>query len=540
MKTTTIVSTNLAGGIRRASKQGVHYQTAHVAPRLRRSLSAALAATLAVMLVALPQRPVKADSCSIAQITSSPDPNFFVSTIPSINADGTRIAFGSNADLTGGNADFSREIFLYDAAVNGFLQITSSTVGESRFPSINADGTRIAFYSTSDLTGGNPFENREFFLFDTTTLTFTQITSGGGTGGNIDTLRPVINAAGTRIAFISRANLTGGNADGSAEIFLFDTTTNNLTQLTSSATGSAVVPSISADGTRIGFSSTADLTGGNADGNFEIFLFDTSTNSATQITHSTVAGSAEASISADGTRIAFGSFTDLIGSNPDGNEEIFLFDTTTNSLTQITSSEAFIGSRIPTIYPDGSRIAFRSFADFTGGNADGSEEVFVYDIAANTFTQLTSSVTGGGPSVVSINADGTRIAFASGADLTGGNPDLSTEIFVATCTPGPPDGDGDGIPDDSDPDTIADVVVTLPPSAFQAGGNQNAVLSRLNDIAQDILAGDIAGAIKKLENLRKRVDGCGAMADNNDWIKDCAAQIQIRALIDMLIANLSA
>jgi hypothetical protein len=31
-------------------------------------------------------------------------------------------------------------------------------------PSINADGTRIAFVSTSDLTGGNPDGNQEIFL----------------------------------------------------------------------------------------------------------------------------------------------------------------------------------------------------------------------------------------------------------------------------------------------------------------------------------------------------------------------------------------
>jgi len=42
-----------------------------------------------------------------------------------------------------------------------------------------------------------------------------------------------------------------------------------------------------------------------------------------------------------------------------------------------------------------------------------------------------------------------------------------------------------------------------------------------------------------LDNLRKHVDGCGASADNNDWIIDCPAQLEVRALIDLLIANLS-
>ncbi|MBZ0159098.1 MAG: hypothetical protein K8G79_02970, partial [bacterium] len=82
---------------------------------------------------------------------------------PSINADGTRIAFLSNSDLTGGNPDGSNEIFLWTQG-SGLTQITSSTSGVSSNPSINADGTRIAFQSLSDLTGGNPDGNWEIFL----------------------------------------------------------------------------------------------------------------------------------------------------------------------------------------------------------------------------------------------------------------------------------------------------------------------------------------------------------------------------------------
>jgi hypothetical protein len=36
------------------------------------------------------------------------------------------------------------------------------------------------------------------------------------------------------------------------------------------------------------------------------------------------------------------------------------------------------------------------------------------------------------------------------------------------------------------------------------------------------------------------VDGCGAMPDGNDWVRNCVDQIKIRALVDLLIANLTA
>jgi hypothetical protein len=76
-------------------------------------------------------------------------------------------------------------------------------------------------------------------------------------------------------------------------------------------------------------------------------------------------------------------------------------------------------------------------------------------------------------------------------------------------------------------------------------GQCNALLSRLTDIEATIAAGDTEEAIRMLRNLRRIVDGCpdmptsSEMADMNDWVEDCDAQCEIRALIDMLIENLS-
>jgi hypothetical protein len=100
-----------------------------------------------------------------------------------------------------------------------------------------------------------------------------------------------------------------------------------------------------------------------------------------------------------------------------------------------------------------------------------------------------------------------------------------------------PDTDG------SDPDVIAAVVAALPVGVFanrgDPEGQRNAVLSRLADIEQDIFDGDIAGAIRALQNLLRHVNGCPPSADRNDWITSCPAQIVIRGLIETLILNLS-
>ncbi|KAB2958953.1 MAG: hypothetical protein F9K13_12050, partial [Candidatus Methylomirabilis oxygeniifera] len=136
-----------------------------------------------------------------------------------LSADGTRIAFVSNRNLTpDGNQDGNEEIFLWTTGV-GFTQITNTTGGASFEPSLSADGTRIAFVSNRNLTpDGNQDGNEEIFLW-TTGVGFTQITN---TAGGIS-LEPSLSADGTRIAFTSYNDLTPGspgNADGSEEIFL--------------------------------------------------------------------------------------------------------------------------------------------------------------------------------------------------------------------------------------------------------------------------------------------------------------------------------
>lgn len=102
------------------------------------------------------------------------------------------------------------------------------------------------------------------------------------------------------------------------------------------------------------------------------------------------------------------------------------------------------------------------------------------------------------------------------------------------------DSDGDGLGDNGDPDTVGDAVAGLPDSAFHAPGHRSAIGSRLESAEADIHAGDLEGARAELENLRRRLDGCegDGVADRNDWIVDCAAQDQIRALIDTLLATL--
>jgi len=103
------------------------------------------------------------------------------------------------------------------------------------------------------------------------------------------------------------------------------------------------------------------------------------------------------------------------------------------------------------------------------------------------------------------------------------------------------DTDGDGLPDGKDVDWIEDVILAIPNSAIKspAAGNKNSILNLLGDAEVLQIKGNVRAALDKLTTLRRRIDGCGVAPDGNDWIIDCAIQTEVRALVDLLIANAS-
>ena len=104
------------------------------------------------------------------------------------------------------------------------------------------------------------------------------------------------------------------------------------------------------------------------------------------------------------------------------------------------------------------------------------------------------------------------------------------------------DTDGDGLLDGQDVEWIQSAIADIPSAAIKspAAGNRNAMLNLLEDAEALLLKGNRRAALDKLTTLRKRNDGCGVVPDGNDWIVDCAIQTEIRMLVDLLIANVSA
>jgi Tol biopolymer transport system component len=203
----------------------------------------------------------------------------------------------------------------------------------------------------------------------------------------------------------------------------------------------------------------SDPVGLNDDGTSEIFLFRADSNDVIQLTDSSGHDNLSPDISDDGSRIVFTSTADLTGANPNLSSELFLFDVPTATFVQVTSNDVefdrqqygenagnivdvgnfgLTGNILPKISGDGNRIAFLSdldptlhpLDDLTRDNLGSELGIFLFDTARAAFSQITPSL-GGAFAKPSTTGSGDLVSFVSFGNLTRRNSDGSAEVFLA-------------------------------------------------------------------------------------------------------------
>ncbi|MGD8441199.1 MAG: hypothetical protein PVG53_11725 [Holophagae bacterium] len=144
-----------------------------------------------------------------------------------ISNDGTRVVFRSDADfLSEGRADNNYEIWLWDETT-GLERLTDVTANgatgrDAYDPEISADGTLIAFESDADFFNqGIPDNQTEIWALDVSTSNLSRLTNVSDT--DRDSYDPDISADGLRIAIESDSDFLGQTIPASQdEIWLFD------------------------------------------------------------------------------------------------------------------------------------------------------------------------------------------------------------------------------------------------------------------------------------------------------------------------------
>ncbi len=374
---------------------------------------------------------------------------------PSLSGDGSQVAFESTADLAGVGGAQGFHAIKADVSAEPF---SFAQIGGTRAvaPSQSQDGSRITFASYEDLVGQNADRNSEIFMLDGSALTQITKTTPADLASRLrdGNFQPSISDDGAFIAFSSNRDLVGSNSDLNFEIFLYDSASQTLNQITASqGTTGATDAKMAGDGSRVAYiqDSSANVDGlGSPNGttvsvagNRDLMLYNRATGLAVRIASRAPALSLTygRAISDDGLRVVYSAET---GENQ---SQVFLYDGRFDAVRQIT----LLGTReddVPlqaTISGDAKRITFSTRRNVIGGNGDRSVELYMFDIPTAQFSQLTDAPSTATAEVVSsLNDAGTTAVFNFPRVLLGSVPANNlannSEVYLISIAARPASG----------------------------------------------------------------------------------------------------
>lgn len=351
--------------------------------RLRIALNRLALALLACLIV---QANVRAqDQITFTQITFGSGCG---SSYPSLSASGDKLAFESFCDLVpGSNPNGITQVFLIDSNGTGITQLTHGS-NHSSNAGLDANGDKVVFISFADLVPGqNTDGNTEIFVINSDGTGLTQLThTVGGVfvgAGDLANFLPAFNYPGRRIVFASDLDLTAsGHTDNQPEIYEMNSEGTGKVQVTETPGGAdSSSPAAEPSGRRVFFISNGDWVGNNPQFVAQLFSINLDQTGVRQLTDAPPPGlnlNERTGIDAAGRSVVFTSNADLVaGSNTDGNSEVFLLDTTTGLITQITNTVGGRGCFAPAISASGRMVAFSCDRDLVGLNPGLFTQVFL-------------------------------------------------------------------------------------------------------------------------------------------------------------------
>jgi Tol biopolymer transport system component len=403
--------------------------------------------------------PALADREAFELLTRNPATNalpdgLYNSDNPAITPDGRYVVFeSSQTGLVSPATNGQVQIFLYDRKLNQIELISATPAGASgnnpsNHAAISADGCKVVFESTaSDLTAGDTNNLKDVFLRNRcTSPPQTQLLSLGASGEQSTKAgsgEPDISADGNFVAFYYGGS-SGSNATLEG-VYLRNLQTGtrqciSMSQQTG-ACASARNPAISADGSRVAFWSYDPLLLSDANGVWDIYLYDknaagltlvsisASGQQRTQGNESTSRVVAPA-ISADGRYVAFATTSAaLVSNDTNGLQDVFVKDTVGGTVVLASVSSTGVqgnantpasqGER-PSLSADGRWVVFTTSAsNLTAPRGTGSSNVVAHNIVTGATIDFAAppSFGVGSRAVVSADALGRFITFFSSAAL---------------------------------------------------------------------------------------------------------------------------
>jgi Tol biopolymer transport system component len=373
---------------------------------------------------------------------------------PKVSGDGRAVVFLSRDRLSSLDTNDDQDVYVVDR-LSGEIELisrsadTGMAVGADGAAAISADGQHVAFVTDGGVLAGQAAQQHsQVYLADRSSSTV-RLVSAAKNGDPDGTARdPSVSAHGEYVAFVSDAsNLVDATHVGSfPNVFLRDVVDGTTTAISVSSTdvtrtgdGASTQPSISDDGMRIAYASSAfDLDDVVSPCCAQVYLWTRATAKSVVISRhpeTGVAGSGDSGlpeISADGSAVAFVSrATDLGLANPSSTAQIYLWRESAGTIASISTRDGVTGgvmlSDQPTVNGDGTRVAFETSDAVLTASGGAAKKTVVLWVRGSGLRELTRDPDG------------------STTDLGSDSPSLSDLGKAAAVSRYEPGGQG-GIP----------------------------------------------------------------------------------------------
>jgi len=370
------------------------------------------------------------------------------SHFPSPSADNQRVVFASDANnLVAGDTNRGTDIFVRNLRTGHTDAVSVSTKGKlSNGPSdigphaISSNGRYVAFSSQ----GSNlvPKDNNgvgDCFVRDLKKGSTTLVSLGqGGKQGNDQSYGCRLTDDGKTVVFSSFAsNLVPGDTNDIVDVFVRNLVTGAVSRVSVTSTGgqadnSSALDDMTADGRYVVVQSWADnLIAGDTNAALDVYVYDRTARTVERASVSSDGGQASdggefATISADGHRVAFQTFSPLASADTNNVQDIYVRDLaqhTTYFVSRGDSGQVGDGdSVVATLDQHGNLVTFSSYADnLVPGDVNGSSDVFMRTVGVASSLRLISRTPAGAPADdfsfrPVLSKDGKLITYSSFAD----------------------------------------------------------------------------------------------------------------------------
>lgn len=379
------------------------------------------------------------------------------SAYPTISADGRFVGFSGGWTAFGSTSNSSTDVFVKDMLTGTVSNEHKNSAGVnggsgSGAPVISADGSVLVFLSASAglVPGPDGGSLYDIFAAQVGGPAIDRVSSG--TGGTLATdgrsLNPDVSGDGRYVVFQSdTSNWAAGGSTATTDIFLKDRDTGELTRISTSLTGGdgngeSLNAKVSADGSLVVFESEAsNLTAGDSNGYADIFVWDRTDGSLTNLSSFDPATTRNPNnhsrlpdVAFDrgyGGVVVFETGKALVAQDTNSQTDVYAF--LADGTFQLVSSRADgtgvqLSSGAASVSGDGRFVVFTSSSEeLVAGDSNGYRDVFVKDLHTGEIALVSASAAGAPGNQHSANPEislgGDWIVFDSGATSLAGSTD---------------------------------------------------------------------------------------------------------------------